>query len=268
MLRYRIELFISILLEGEDKTELQTFTPADSMRGSYRFTLNVDIEDFFASFATQEEKDNRKAIIIGETPIDFAEFGIPEDECTAFEDANKCRVKFIPLVDDKTLQGYSVRAGASCWNCREDFYGTVWGAPLEYHHPKKGDRLYHVLKTLTKSRNLDTRDDVMDFFLAEGTMCSPECAKTYIIDKIAMTGGSAKYNNALTCLNLLIHKMTGESRSIKTRHDIWKLSKRWGGCIEDGDIKSIAGNLEYIPTVNVKRPLLYSIAPYIEETTV
>jgi hypothetical protein len=234
------------------------------MRGSYNFVLKGLTYERYLEESTKHREDD--IIVISETPVEFTDLGVDEKHCHNFVDVNKTAVKLIPVLLDNEQLGYPINTQANCWSCRSKFYGPAWGCPLEYSKVNKGSKEYDSVMKVLKCRNIKPTEDSIDFFYAEGIMCSKECVKTYILEKLSMHNGSAKYSSALTLLSLLVKRMTGEDNAdIVPRHDIWKLSKEWGGKTDMEDLRESTASVEFIETVNIRRPLLYSNSQYIRE---
>lgn len=237
------------------------------MRGSYNFVLKgLDYESFLEQSGKRQTDE---LIIISETPVEFTELGVNEKHCHNFVDMNKTAVKLIPVLLDRDQTGYPINTRSNCWSCRSKFFGPAWGCPLEYSKVCKGSAPYKAVSKVLKDRNIPTNEDSIDFFYAEGIMCSKECVKTYILEKLSTQNGSAKYSTSLTLLTLLVKRMTGEVNvDINPRPDIWKLSKEWGGKTNMEDIRAMTADVEFTETVNIRRPLLYSSSQYIRESKI
>lgn len=236
------------------------------MRGSYNFTLRgITYADFVERDASGVDDE---IIVISETPIEIIEMGLDESRCNNFVDVNKTAIKLIPVMLDNDQTGYPIMTQSSCWSCRSKFHGLVWGCPLEYSKAYSKSDEFEILKGVLHDRNIAIADneEYIDFFNAEGIMCSKECVKTYILERLSITNGDSKYSKALTLLTLLVKRMTGEDVvNIVPRQEVWKLAKEWGGNFTADEVKKSLSVVEFIPTINIRRPLLYSNSQYIRE---
>lgn len=166
------------------------------------------------------------------------------------------------FVQNGALPRYTTRP---CWWCRNKFSSHPIGCPIIYHpEPKSEEKKLHVLDIFRKS-NLPV-DNGTDFFETEGLFCTFPCVKAYILDQIARTK-SIKYAKALTLLTLLYSKLVGDIAVIPVAPS-WKVLIEWGGHLTPQEYRSSMGLLEYIETVNTKRPYMYPSSAYIQEIRV
>ena len=149
-----------------------------------------------------------------------------------------------------------------CWWCKETFITCPIGAPIRYHpHQTSGHRKEIIENNLRKD-NFVT--DTNDFFETDGIFCSFPCVKAHISDELKK--GNIRYKDSATFLTQLYLKLYGKIVIIDKAPD-WKNNiDKWGGHMPIDHYRSSFCRLSYTTTCNIKRPLMYSIGTYVEES--
>lgn len=154
-----------------------------------------------------------------------------------------------------------------CWgNCRSKFKNEPIGCPIKYHHisPDNNTKIAELdrqrIIELLKTANLPT--DTTDFYETEGIFCSFNCAKGYILQKLAE--GHRRYQKSLSLLSALQITLIGKLSPIESTSS-WKLLKEWGGHLDAKELRASVGKLVYVEKPIVRRPWMYSSASYIKE---
>lgn len=142
------------------------------------------------------------------------------------------------------------RTSENCWWCRHPFETSPLGIPLKYYSQEEINSKPELEKIFKK-----------EFFETEGNFCCFCCVRAYI-DEFSST--YSKYKKSSTLLFLMYYKLKGEYAKIP-KSPSWKILKEYGGQLTIKQFRASIGNLYYIETVNLKRPLLYSSCSYIEE---
>lgn len=180
-----------------------------------------------------------------------------------FLDPHKSTVKLwgnmIDMAQGGALPRYTTKP---CWWCRSTFNSHPIGCPTRYNPEKSpGPERDRILKRFREA-NLPL-DCGTDFFETEGVFCTFPCVKAYILDQLSRTK-SPKYKRALTLLTLLYSKLMGQITIIPTA-GTWKVLTEWGGHLTPQEFRAATGLLEYIETVNSRRPYMYSTSTYVQE---
>jgi len=183
-----------------------------------------------------------------------------------FLDPHKSTVKLwgnmIDVAQGGALPRYTTKP---CWWCRSTFNSHPIGCPIRYNPEKSsGSERDRILKRFREA-NLPL-DCGTDFFETEGVFCTFPCVKAYILDQLSRTK-SPKYKRALTLLTLLYLKLMGQITIIPTA-GTWKVLTEWGGHLTPKEFRATTGLLEYIETVNSRRPYMYSTSTYVQEKRV
>lgn len=180
-----------------------------------------------------------------------------------FLDPHKSTVKLwgnmIDLAQGTALPRYTTKP---CWWCRSTFKSHPIGCPIRYNPEKPNGTDRNRILQRFKEANLPL-DEGTDFFETEGIFCTFPCVKTYILNELSRTK-SPKYKRALTLLTLLYLKLMGKITIIPTA-GTWKVLYEWGGHLTPQEYRASTGLLEYIETVNVRRPYMYSTSAYVQE---
>jgi hypothetical protein len=180
-----------------------------------------------------------------------------------FLDPHRCKVKFWETMIDLTSNGPLPRyTNNPCWWCRNKFSTHPIGCPIRYNYQKNTGLDKERIEERMEDLNLPL-DQGNDFFETEGVFCTFPCVKAYIIDQISRTK-SPNYRKALTLLTLLYLKLMGSLDPIPTA-GTWKLTSEWGGHMSPLEFRSSNGVLEYIETVNTKRPYMFCSSNLIKE---
>ncbi len=149
-----------------------------------------------------------------------------------------------------------------CWWCRTSFTNTPIGCPIRYVTCKKGSLEEKRFNEYIKKINL-TSDGTTDFFETEGIFCSLSCAKAHVIDELSK--GKTKFKKSLTLLSLMRTRSGDNSNDPIAVAPSWKLINEWGGHLSIQEYRESFGRVEYVETVNARRPMLYSTSQYFQE---
>jgi hypothetical protein len=176
-----------------------------------------------------------------------------------FLDSRKIPNKMWGTMIDVTSNGcLPLSVQKPCWWCRHNFQTRPIGCPIRYNPHKSTGIEKERFEEKTKAAGLDCETN--DFFETEGYFCSFPCCKAYILDQ----QGNSKYKDSATLLTLLYLKIYGSSPTFPCA-PTWKILKDYGGHLNISEFRSSFGRLEYEPTVNTRRPYMYSSSQYISE---
>jgi len=222
-------------------------------------------------FGLTDDEDDED---IQETPIDIdgEDIGINEilhekskksKRSIMFLDPHKCYIKYWGVMIDMTINGPLPRyTSKPCWYCRNRFASHPIGCPIKYHTSKEEGPSKERIEEVFSRLNL-TIEDGTDFFETEGLFCTFPCVKSYILDELSRTK-SPKYKKSLTHLTLLYKKIFGMITTIPAAPS-WKLTEDWGGHLSPQEYRASTGMLEYVETINVKRPYMFCSSTLVRE---
>lgn len=154
-----------------------------------------------------------------------------------------------------------------CWWCRTSFLTCPIGLPVRYVSTNflSDQQKEYVLNNL-KKQNITAKHPI-EYFECEGIFCSFPCVKSYIFDNVTLNSRYRKSCNLLTLLFFKLKPNDEEDINIPCAPS-WKLLKDWGGHLTKDEFRASIGNLYYVVTENIRRPLLYSCSEYILERRV
>ena len=174
---------------------------------------------------------------------------------------HKNKIKFwvnmIDLTKELSISSYTPHP---CWWCRTTFDHHPIGCPIQYHKdPVEGTEDYKNIVGKFRELNLPT-DKGLDYFATEGIFCSFPCAKAYILDKISKY---PRWTQMLGLLELLYFKFFKKTVDIPPA-PTWKIIKPWGHLTKE-EYRKTFGELQYVETINYKRPFMFPTNRYIQE---
>lgn len=179
----------------------------------------------------------------------------------SFLDPHQNRVKmWITMIDLIRGGPLSIKTDQPCWWCREPFPTSPIGIPVRYCPHKLDGFLKNVVEKNLLKYNLPLEPN--DFFETDGIACSFPCALALITEEIKKS--NVIYKDSPTLLTQLYYKIFGKVVEIKAAGS-WKLLKRWGGEFTIEEFRSAFCKLVYKATINIKRPLMYSMGSYFTE---
>jgi hypothetical protein len=247
-------------LEGVSAVQTAGATYSIAKRGKTKGVKIIEGDAEDAIPQTEVPCDGGLTEISGEDlPADFTENELLHERSKRvhyFLDSHKVQAKYWGVMIDTTTNGPLLASNKPCWWCRTTFQTKPIGCPLAYH--KKGDGLYKErFKEKLKAANLST-DGPLDFFETEGLFCSFPCCKAYILDR----RGSVKYKESASLLVHLYYILFQEHEVIPTAPS-WKMLREYGGHLSIQEFRATFGKLEYIETVNMRRPYMFCSSQYI-----
>lgn len=188
--------------------------------------------------------------------------------CMIFTNQQKNQSRMYAVMIDIT-QHHSLPRITSrpCWWCRTGFTSIPIGCPIKYNKNNPGTLDAERFAQHIKQMNLVT-DGTCDFFETEGLFCSYSCAKSYALEELSK--GKMRFKKSLTLLSLLRSKSEGPeavSEPISSAPS-WKMINEWGGPLSIKEFRDSPGRVEYVETVNVRRPMMYSTSQYLQEKTI
>ena len=171
----------------------------------------------------------------------------------------KMWVTMIDLIFDGPLP---LTIGKPCWHCREIFKTSPIGAPLKYYKHTTDLKKIEIVNTHLLRAKMPL--DQNDFFETEGIFCSFSCCKTWCTEKAYI---DIRYKDSGLLLELLYYKLFGKIGDIEPAGS-WKLINKWGGHLTIDEFRSSFCKLAYTVTVNTKKPYMYSVGAFIEESRI
>lgn len=176
-----------------------------------------------------------------------------------FLDTRKTPNKFWGIMIDITANGPLPAAiKAPCWWCRHTFQTRPIGCPLRYNAHRITGVEKERFDEKAVAANIDSTTN--DFFETEGCFCSFPCCKAFILDQ----RGSVKYKESAALLTLLFFKLFGVAPDFPCAPS-WKILKEYGGHLSILEFRATFGKIEYLETVNTRRPYMYCSSQYISE---
>lgn len=176
-----------------------------------------------------------------------------------FLDTRKSPNKFWGIMIDITANGpLPGSTKAPCWWCRHSFQTRPIGCPLKYNGHRNSGVEKERFDEKAVAANIDCSTN--DFFETEGCFCSFPCCKAYILDQRS----SVKYKESAALLTLLFFKLFGVISDFPCA-PTWKILKEYGGHLTITEFRATFGKIEYLETVNTRRPYMYCSSQYISE---
>ena len=176
-----------------------------------------------------------------------------------FLDPHKIQTKYWGNMIDVTINGpLPSSTNKPCWWDRHVFTTTPIGCPLRYHPNKKDGLEKERFEKNMKSANINV--DSNNFFETEGYFCSFPCCHAYILSQ----RNSVKYKDSAVLLSRMFEIFHGIKANYPTAPS-WKILKEYGGHLTVQEYRATFGKLEYVSTVNVRRPYMFSSSQYLAE---
>ena len=206
----------------------------------------------------------------------YHETGEQSNKILYFFDSKKTKIKAWPVMVDVTNCGpLPLYTRKPCRNCHKQYDTHPIGCPLKYIPHINIDKDFDIesldpkkkaVLLFLKKNNFSTERN--DYFETENLFCRYTCVKSYILECLSITRGAQKYKNALSNLTIMYRKLHGITTNILTAipaaQDI-ELMEDYGGHLTIDELREADGILIYNETINIKRPLMYSISTYYEE---
>ena len=185
---------------------------------------------------------------------------VASKNCVYFLDPHKHKIKlWCNMFDIAQFGPLPIHTTKPCWNCRHTFSTYPIGCPIRYVKTSMlSPILFSQIKEWLKSMNLP--EDIGDIFETEGIFCSFPCALRYIISQ----GKVALYKKSATLLALMYSRFTGQISDIPKAAS-WKVLKPYGGHLTIEEYRESFGKFSYVETPNIRKPMMYSTARYIQE---
>lgn len=213
-----------------------------------------------------DSKDSISSTIIDDDTQDITISELLHDKskrCSYFLDTRKIQHKYWANMVDVTENGpLPINTSKPCWWCRHPFYTTPIGCPLRYYPHSENNPLQKRFEEKMKEANY--KNSTNDFFETEGLFCSFPCCKAYIISQKS----NVKYKESCPLLTLLYKNLMDNSSTIFPEAPHWSILKDYGGHLSIEEFRASFGQLEFIETVNVKRPLMFCTSSFIQEKRV
>jgi hypothetical protein len=184
-------------------------------------------------------------------------------------DAKKNYTKMYAGMHDISICGPLPHAtNIPCWNCRRNFSTPPLGIPInfiKFHHLSKDKEMWamylkdnnYVGSCCSHENQIQNIDG---YFETEGVVCSWECMKNYILEN----SKSSLYKDSINLMHLLHGMLTGGKELNCNRGASWRVLKEWGGHIDSKNYNDSVKMSKFFDTVNVRRPLMFSLSRYYE----
>lgn len=184
----------------------------------------------------------------------------------SFIGPHKSQIKMWPNMFCLNTQGsLPFHTNRPCWWCRNSFTTRPLGCPVKYIQGKVSCKENENYRLWLEESNISQSGDT-SHFMTEGIFCTFPCVKSYILRELSCHK-SAKYKKSLSYLTLLYKKINGEIMEIP-KASSWKLTEMWGGHLTPEELRASTGYIQYVETVNTKRPIMHSSSQYIQEKRV
>lgn len=247
---------------------------------SRKFILKINdpydiITDFYYSDEKEEDHGDVIDIDVGrETRTEETANSLSNEKSKRaiyFADPHKSQIKYWVCMIDLCQNGaLPLKITKPCWWCRNTFGTMPLGLPINYCSDIKDNENNSPNVIVMRERvlehfkraNLPTTDGT-DFFETDGIFCSFPCMKAYVVDEMKK-GSRTKFRNSLTLITLLYQKLFGRTIHIPTAGS-WKLLTEYGGHLPIEKFRQTFGLLAFVDNPNIRRPMMYSCAKYIEE---
>ncbi len=227
----------------------------------------VDLDDFLQTYYGINKTDEVSTAVSPSSIKKHIQPRSKKGKPIIFFDQGKYLVKLWATMDQYTKSGpLPLSTTKPCWYCRVKINGQPLGCPLKYVSQEKDVLELEMFKIFLKENNFEFTDQeisILEYFESEGMFCDLSCIKTYILEQISLTK-HPKYSKALTLLSLLQQKLFGTNDDIKLANS-WKMLQDWGGHFSASEFRSMKGKRTLQPTINLKRPLMYSSSTFYQE---
>jgi hypothetical protein len=233
--------------------QAKTIKKSKKIRESFDDDNEISEGDIHQTFVSSEEEEFSISDLMHEK----------SKRCTLFLNSHKTPVKSWGCMIDVTQNGpLPLTTKRPCWWCHHSFTTSPVGCPQIYH-PNLKTPNEETQRFIEKLKKANYPTDTNDFFETEGYFCSGPCCKAYILDQ----GSSVKYKNSLSLLSLLFYKYHGVQVEIP-RAPSCKVLKAYGGHLTIQEFRAAFGRLDFIETVNIRRPYMFCTSQYLEENRI
>lgn len=147
-----------------------------------------------------------------------------------------------------------------CWNCRRKFTTPALGIPIRFirFHPQSLES--NLLKKYFEEMNFSVTPITEGYFETEGVVCRWECMKNFVLENIS----SPRYKDSVNLMYMMHNLIEGTPLDCR-RGGSFKTLKTWGGHLADEDYDYATSTTSFVETVNVRRPMMFSISRYYEQ---
>lgn len=184
-----------------------------------------------------------------------------DTELLLFDIKKRCMKYFANMGSfSNSLAPLPVITTIPCWNCRRTFTTPPLGIPIRFikHHSQSLDAT--LLKKYFEDNNYPSGCATSGYFETEGVVCRWECMKNFILENISNT----RYKDSVGLMYLMHTFIEGKPLECK-RAGSWRCLKTWGGHLTDEDYDKATSTTTFVDTVNVRKPLMFSISRYYEQ---